>query len=465
MKKNSLLKAIGVMFLLYVVISWFVPTGYFSEGELVKEAVTPVGLFDIVRYPLIAATSSIFILSALVILVIGGVYGVLNKTGAYKKLVDGVVNKFKEEKPVFLVITILVFTILSSLTGQTLTLFVLVPFFATIILLLGYNKITAMISTIGSILVGNLASTYGFNVAGYTSYLTKNMNDSIIYKIVLFVLLVGFLIFVVLKGSKDDKKVKAEEISLYSKEAKTKKSCTSLVVLSIITMLVIIIGMFNWSEVFNITFFDDLYTKIVEFEFNGYPLFANIIGSIYAIGHWTNYELALTLIIFALLIGWIYNLKFNEIVSSFIDGAKKMVPVALYTIIANLLFLLMNSSSTGATFFNTISNAIFGLTKGFNVLTYSLTAFLGSFLYNDYPYLLSALYSPITTLFENVSLVGFITSSIHGLVQIIAPTSIMLVAGLTYFDIPYTEWLKKIWKYVLYCLIVLALIIIVMALI
>ena len=61
MKKNSLLKAIGVMFLLYVVISWFVPTGYFSEGELVKEAVTPVGLFDIVRYPLIAATSSIFI--------------------------------------------------------------------------------------------------------------------------------------------------------------------------------------------------------------------------------------------------------------------------------------------------------------------------------------------------------------------------------------------------------------------
>ena len=35
------------------------------------------------------------------------------------------------------------------------------------------------------------------------------------------------------------------------------------------------------------------------------------------------------------------------------------------------------------------------------------------------------------------------------LALIIAPTSYVLLAALTYADIPYTKWLKYIWKFVL----------------
>ena len=97
MKKKNFLKAIAIVFLVYVVLTWIIPTGYFSSGEYVKDAITPVGLFDLVRYPLITLTSSVFVLSCLVILLTGSLYAVLNKTGAYQKFVEGIAKKFKSK--------------------------------------------------------------------------------------------------------------------------------------------------------------------------------------------------------------------------------------------------------------------------------------------------------------------------------------------------------------------------------
>ena len=115
MKKKSLFKALTIVFLVYVVLTWVIPTGYYSSGSYVKGTITPIGLFDIVRYPIITLTSSVFVLTALVILLIGGLYGVLNKTGAYQNLVEKVLKKFKNKEKTFLIITTLLFVILSSL--------------------------------------------------------------------------------------------------------------------------------------------------------------------------------------------------------------------------------------------------------------------------------------------------------------------------------------------------------------
>ena len=132
-------------------------------------------------------------------------YGVLNKTGVYSKIVEGIASKFKGKKT-FLVITVLVFSLLASLTGLSLPLFVLVPFFVAVILSLGFSKITALLSTVGAILVGNMGSTYGFNINGYISYFFgNNINSSILYRIILFVVLLVCLLVFVLKTSKIDK--------------------------------------------------------------------------------------------------------------------------------------------------------------------------------------------------------------------------------------------------------------------
>ena len=464
MKKKSLFKALTIVFLVYVVLTWVIPTGYYSSGSYVKGDITPIGLFDIIRYPIITLTSSVFILTALIILSIGGFYGVLNKTGAYQNLVEKIVKKFKNKEKTFLIITTLLFVILSSLTALDLPLLILVPLFSTILIMMGYSKFTAMLSTIGSILIGNLVSTYGFDVAGYITYFTNDINDSIIYRIMLFVLVVVLLLIKIIKTSKSKTK---EEPILYEKiSSKEYKKTTGLVVALIIMMIVLIVGMTNWEELFKITFFSDLYTKITSVKISGYPVFSLIIGSIYEMGKWTNYELAFILIITTFLIGKIYKLTLREIYEAFISGVKQLIPVAFFAVFANTLFLVMNATTTGYTIFPTIANYLFGLANGFNVITFGLISFIGSLLYNDLPYLLSTIYDPITSIYSSsASVMGIIVQSIHGLVQFIAPTSVLLVVGLKYFDIDYKDWFKNTYKFLFTVLVAITIVVAIMSLI
>lgn len=483
MKKKDILKAIGIVLGVYVVLTWIIPTGTFSGATLTKNATEPVGIVDLVKYPVSTISTSIFILSALVILLIGGFYGVLNKTGAYSKVIEGITKKFKGNEKTFLIITILVLGVLSSLTGLVLPLFVLVPFFAAIILSLGYNKMTAMVSTVGSILVGNLGSTYGFNINGYVTYFFQNkINDSIWYRVALFILVIAALLIFILKTAKIEKKKavkkttksetkKSEEkkeevmIPLYEKNIDKKKSITPLIVISIITLVFILVGMFNWENVFGIKLFSDINTAVTDFKLNGYPIFKNIIGTIGAIGSWTNVELCFILIVATLVIKCAYSIKCEDLFDGFVKGIKEMVPVAIYVFIANILFLVINSSASGSTIYPTLANFFLEMTEKFNIVTYGFASLIGSVVYNDFPYMLNSLYAPVTALTQDYNLVGIVSQGIHGLVMLIAPTSVILIAGLRYFDISYKEWFKRVWKYLLIALASIIVVAIIMTLV
>ena len=113
--------------------------------------------------------------------------------------------------------TVILFTVLSSVTGLIIPLFALVPLFAAVLFAMNYDKVTVLASTVGSLLVGSVASTYGFNITGYTkNLLALDMNNQIVARVILLVLLVIALIFVILTSSK---RPKAEEL----KEAKVSK--------------------------------------------------------------------------------------------------------------------------------------------------------------------------------------------------------------------------------------------------
>lgn len=468
MKKNSLLKALLYVFLAYVVLSWVIKTGYVSSGTLSATSTEPVGLVDLIRYPIITFTSSLFVLSALVVLSIGGFYAVINKTGVYGNIIEGVTKRFKGKEFKFVIISTMVFGVLSSLTGLTLPLFILVPFFITAIMSLGYKKFTAFLATIGAILVGNMASTYGFNINGYIKYfLGVDMNTTIFYRICFLIVALGILIFAISKvakvefekvkkmtkkSAKKDSNLDAKEeivIPLYDGVSNKKKSAVPVIVISIILTLIALLSMYNWSNGLDIELFNNIYEAITSFEINGYPIFKNLIGSVDPIGYWSNYEFVFLIVVASLLIGWIYNLKIGEVVSSFIDGAKKMWKVALYMMLANVVFLMLNSSQTGANIYITIAHSIMNITDKFSVLTTGLTSVVGGIFYNDFPYMLNSLYAMLGTFTESLPLIGLIIQSLHGLMMLFVPTSVMLVIGLTYLDIPYIEYLKKIWKYLL----------------
>ena len=535
--KRKLLKVIGISFLIYVVLSWIIPVGTYSNGELTTNGIDPVGLIDLFNAPIQAFIT--FILYGVVFATIGGLYGVMERTGALEKVTDRMSHAFEGKERVFLVITVVLFTLLSSITGLILPLFVLVPLFAAVLFAMNFDKVTVLASTVGSLLVGSVASTYGFNITGYTAnLLALDMNNQIVAKVILLVLLTIVLCAVVLMTSKKDmkkelkeakmnkeekevkevkeeKKVKASETKTAKKKAaatsskktskestkkapkttakkastkttgkkkaakgksntkafavakpvkkvseKSKVSAVPMVIIFLLMLIVCLIGMYNWYYSFGIEVFSNIHEAIMGVQIGDFPIFEHLLSGVSELGYWSNIDLAAMMIIASAIIAWIYRLSFNDYMESFIAGVKKWLPTAIYAALASvILYILYQASYAGTgTLVDTINAKIFDLTDGFNVLTTGAASLIGSFFYNDLYYLLAALTSFVSGFdAASLSVAGLLIQSVYGVAMLIFPTSVILVAGLSLFDVSYKEWMKYIWKFALIALLLVLL--------
>lgn len=470
--KYELLKVLGITFLVFAVLTWIIPAGTYSGSTFTAGTTDPVGLYGLFINPLYSF--GIFAQYIVVFLAIGGLYGVLNKTGAYSKLVGVIAKKFENNKTLCLIITIILFAILSSLVGSQVALFVFVPFAVAILMNLGYDKITSLAATVGSILVGIIGSTYGTGVV-FKSFLGMDANNGIIYKAIFFVVVTAlYTLFIVGKNKcskkeelvvsekpkrgrkkKEDvaalekkEEVKKVNIPLYE-EKEDKKSIIPLAIVFGLLAVVLFAGMFNWYYTFEIELFDNIYNSIMTFEIGGVAIFAKIFGALPQIGSFGNYDLAAFLLVITVLIGWIYGNKMNEFIDAFVKGAKEMLLPAIYVMFASIIFAVM-VNGTGGNISATITNFLLGLVKDFNVLIISLVGFVSSFFFNDFPYLLNGIYGALAS-YEAVlyPVISIILNATYGIAMLILPISITLIAGLKYMNVSYKDWAKYIWKFLL----------------
>lgn len=480
MKKHNLLKVLGICFLIVVVLTWIIPTGSFGTGSYVAGKTTPLGLFDLFRYPLLTVAN--FVHYLLMFLLIGGLYEVMSKTGVYTTFIDQTVKKLKGHEKLFAGITIAVLAIISSFSGLTLPLFLVVPAITTILLLLGFDKKAALLATVGAILAGTIGSTFGMNISGYVKYfLTVDMMSDLWTRIILLVIVSTLLIIFVNKTglstkktekTKTSKKQKEETnsekivdkvIPYYEKNSNPKRSFVPLLVVFGIGFVLILVSMINWSYVFDTKIFTDSYEAIIGLKIGTYPIIQNILGSVSAFGNWTNYDFTIILVILILVIGWLYSIKFKDLMDSVIDGAKKMLPTAIYATLACIVIAVMLSAQENIV--ATINNFLFTATDQFNIFTTTLAAGVNSLFYNDFPYVLNSIAAPVTTLVKDTttySLIGIIFQSIYGLLMFILPTSVLLVGGLVYLGIPLKEWLKYIWKFIVQVFVILLIIFVIL---
>lgn len=517
MKKYNVLKVVGISFLAVVILSWIIPAGTYSSGAYAESGTVPFGLFDLTRVPLIAITN--LLQYALIILVIGGLYGVLSKTGVYTTFVDGVSKKFKGKEKRFLVLSILIFTILSSISGATFAILMLVPFFVAVILLMNFNKMTAMLATIGAMLVGNLASVCNSDVVtNLNQYFSLTTDTELLAKIVLLVMVTILYAFFVTKISKVEKpkvvkteKVKKEEkttkkttkskeeptkkgakktatkteakksevvtvkeekveekvIPLYdAKAVDKKKSFVPLLVIFLIIFVVALLALFNWSGIFNLTFFDTLYENVMGIKIGDYTIVKNLLGTVSPFGYWTNYELIMFVLLCIPFIAWLYNLKAKDTLDGFVDGAKQMLKPAIMVLFACILYAAMYSNQTGANIFYTIENFLLGLGDKFNALIVAGLSAIGGFFFSDFSAFIGGIAAPITAAYADTTmypLMGIIIQTVYGFVMFIGPSSMLLLFGLSYFDISYKDWFKTIWKYLWKVLLVIVLVVLVIA--
>jgi len=467
MKKHGLLKILGILLLLVVIVS-FILTGRSDVKDF-------VGLGDVALNGL--KSMYYFFYLVIFVLSIGGFYGVLNKAPGYKKLLDNTVKRLKPLGKKFIFITILVFAVVASLTGMTLPILIFVPFVISIILLLGYDKLVAISSTVVSAMVGYIGGVFvtffNPNTYGVTTYEafvgTETQFSNVFPKLLLLFAGITLLIYFVNNHIKnvENKKVKYEleddselQINEVTSNYTNIKTWPLILVLALL-FIILVLGLVPWNSLFGINIFNDFHKWLTELSIKEFAIIPNIIsGELLAFGEWysmgdsmTYMMICIVLLLFTLLIALIGRVKFNDMLDGFKDGMKKMLPASVLMLVA--LTILICAYTNG--FFEGIV-ASYGK---FNYTISSLLVFLGCLLNVDMYYIAGGVFAPILNLITDESVyssVAILFQGIYGIFSVVGPTSLILIFALSYTNVPYTTWLKYIWRFVLGLIVLLALV-------
>ena len=160
MKKHNAIKVVLITLVIFILLAWILPAAYF-QTELVEQGRVSVGLFDLSNYFMTAI--SYFGYIALFIVVIGAFYGILYKIPAYRKMLDKIAENLKGNEKLYIIVTIMVFSILTSLCGVQLAFLIFFPFVTSIILLLGYDKMVVALTLVGSTMAGIMGTTTAYS--------------------------------------------------------------------------------------------------------------------------------------------------------------------------------------------------------------------------------------------------------------------------------------------------------------
>ena len=115
-----------------------------------------------------------------------------------------------------------------------------------------------------------------------------------------------------------------------------------------------------------------------------------------------------------------------------------------------------------------IFKPILTATSGFNVFTMSFVAFISSIFNIESYYVATGVLPYVASIITDTTtypLIAVVWQAMYGLSMLIAPTSVILIATLSYLDISFWKWIKASWKLILEILVALLLIFTILVLI
>lgn len=458
-KKNDLFKILFLIILAVSILTWILPSGNFSGTAFNDIGLYRISIFDF--FLELFYSAYYFLLQVTFLLATGCLYGVLSKSKRYSYLVYKISKKIKGKETIFGIICGLFLALLASFTSEPLVCILFVPFILSILARNNVSKIKGLCITFGSILVGTLGITYGVSALGYTESsfgltVTSGLGYKFAFLGISFVLLMIFMH--ILPKAKKQSELIEDRFDLI--EIKKKESIWPLVIVLVILSLLAIIGYIPWKSSFNTTFFSDLHTNITTFKIGGHAVFGYLLGSLKAIGEWDLYTISLFIMISAFVISLIDRIKLDDFLAACVDGAKRMAkPIFLYLMV-NCLFVI----SYWSPILPSIVNKIISASSDFNLFKMILVVFIGAILIPNKDFMSFTIAGYLSALYANSGVViSLVINSIFGFVGILLPTSAILVIGLSYLNISYKDYLKKMWKFLLGLLFMIVVLLVIAA--
>jgi len=165
---------LGVMILIAGFSSYFIQAGELvpivKEGKSVQVyntiEQTPIPVWKILVSPLLCVTGkngAKIIVLVLFILIIGGSFAILNKSGVLPGIVSGLVKRFSDRRQLFLIINVIVFSLMGSCLGILEEIAPLILIFVPLAHRMGWDSITG-------VAIPFLSAGFGFAAATFNPF-------------------------------------------------------------------------------------------------------------------------------------------------------------------------------------------------------------------------------------------------------------------------------------------------------
>ena len=461
--------AFTILFLLLVVIAaatWLIPAGsydYNEDGEpipgtyhevppnpqeLLKSALKgPIngmygieddtGNVDVWNYGELFGAIDV----ALFVLIIGGFLGVTMKTGAINAGIAWVVDKLKGKEKWMFPILMTIFAIGGTSYGmaeETLAFYALI---ITVMLAAGYDGLSAAALIMLGAGIGVLGSTVNPFATGIASgFAGSTISEGLIGRLVLLVIGTALGIWFVVRYAEKVKKDPSKSL-IYDQKADNEKQFMAagaggefgeftrrhkvILALFFLAFVVMVYGVIPWADL-------------------GLPV---------PTWWWWFPEMTANFLFFGILIGLIGRLGEKQLVDTFIDGARDMLGVALIIGVARGITVIMNNGLITDTVLYWAEQAVSGLSSvAFIVVTYLLYLPL-SFLIPSSSGLATVSMPIMAPLgqFAGVPSYLIVTAyqAANGLVNLVTPTSAVVMGGLAIARVGYGVWLRFVWPLLL----------------
>ncbi|WP_432408390.1 YfcC family protein [Wukongibacter sp. M2B1] len=461
MKKFKMPTAYAILFSIIIavaILTWIVPAGeydYVDPEASKKEPIpgtyhaveqNPQGPKEIVLAPVTGFYDAVDV--ALFIIVIGGFLGVVMKTGAIDAGIAGTTQKLKGKEKVMIPILMTLFGLGGTSFGMAEETIAFYPLILPVFIAAGYDAVTAAAVILLGAGVGVLGSTVNPFATGIASGFSGiSLGDGILLRLI--ILIVGEIAAILYVMRYAEKVKRNPEKSLvYEMREENRKHFLSkssegdfpeltgkrkfILFLFGLTFIVMVIG-------------------VIPFEDIG-------ITSIPTLWWWFG-ELTALFLVSAILIGLVARMSEEELVSSFIAGARDLIGVALIVGISRGITVIMNAGKITDTVLNLGENTLSATGSiAFAILTYIFYIPL-SFLIPSTSGL-ATLSMPIMAplgdfagVARNIVITAYQSAS--GIVNLITPTSAVVMGGLAIARVSYDKWLKFVWKFLLILMIII----------
>ncbi len=413
------------------VLTWIIPSGEFSRKEVDDRMVVvpgtyqsvdsnPQGIDDVFMAPINGFIDAAEVVGF--VLLVGGSFGIVNKTGAIESGIRSAISKLRGKEVFIIPVCMVLFGLGGTTFGmaeETLPFYmILIPLMTS----LGYDSLTAVGTIFLGALVGCTASTvnpFSVGIAQALSQITPG--SGIEYRAIIFVVLITIAITFMMTYAKRVKKDPTSSIvyeidrSSIGEVAYTADTINKIKLREAIVLLIFVIGM------------------------------CTMVWGVLTQG-WYIAEIAMVFIGIGVLSGIAGGLKQDVIATSFIDGAKDLALAAIAIALARGIVIVAQNGFIIDTILN--SSAIL-LEKLPKFIFINLTMIIEGALTFLIPSSsgLASLTMPVLSPLSD--LVGVSSQSIvtayqfgSGLVNMITPTSGVLMGALAIANIPWSKWVK-----------------------